>query len=107
MKRWMKGTAALVLVMALFLALVTPALAAWGTMYTNKSKVKVYRKDSTDSKVIKTLKGGKKVVVDAVSPNGKWAQITVDDTKSGGHRLGFIRMKDLSKTIPQSLCIHE
>lgn len=106
MNKMIRMALATILSLALLLAVAAPAMAAWGTMYVNKSKVDVYKKDSTDSKVIKTLKGGKKVVVDAVSPNGKWAQITVDDTKKGGQRLGFVQMKYLSEDMPQQFCSH-
>ena len=82
-------------------ALMSSALAAWGTMYANREKVKVYAEDNTDSEVIKKYKGGKKITVDAVSPDGKWAQISIN----GG--LGFILMDQLSSEMPQSFCPHE
>ena len=84
------------------------ALAAYqGTMYVNRSSVNVYKEDSTSSKVIRTYKGGRSVYVDDVSPNGKWAQILVEDTKHGGQMLGFIQMKYLSKKMPPEYCKHD
>ena len=101
MNKTMKMLMVTVLALMLAAALALPALAAWGTMYVNKSKVKVYEYDDTSSDVIKTYKGGKKITVDAVSPDGNWAQITVGDG------LGFIQMKYLSQEVPQPFCKHE
>ena len=84
------------------------ALAAYhGVMYVNRSSVNVYKEDDTSSKVIKKFKGGRSVFVDDVSPNGKWAQILVEDTKHGGQMLGFIQMKYLSKKMPPEYCKHD
>ena len=101
MNKTMKMLMVTVLALMLAAALALPALAAWGTMYVNKSKVKVYEYDDTSSDVIKTYKGGKKITVDAVSPDGEWAQISV------GGGLGFIQMEYLSENVPQSFCTHE
>ena len=103
----MKRLIRLTVVALLLLALAVPALAAYhGTMYVNADKVNVYKEDDTDSKVIKKLKGGASVYVDDVSPNGKWAQILVEDTKHGGQMLGFIQMKYLKEDMPQKYCKH-
>ena len=93
---------AAMLVMALMLAAVMPAMAVWGYLYVNKAKLNVYEEDNTNSKVIKTVKGGTKLTIDALSPNGKWAQITIKKNK-----LGFVQMKYLSEEMPQSFCSHE
>ena len=94
------------LIIALMIVLIAASmtctsLALWGTMYANKSKVSVYAEDNEDSEIIKTYKGGKEITVDAVSPDGKWAQISV------GGGLGFIKMSELSREIPQSFCSHD
>ena len=89
------------LVAALIASMAFTSLAVWGTMYANKSKVNVYAEDNADSEVIKTYKGGKEITVDAVSPDGKWAQISV------GGGLGFIKMSELSRGFPQSFCSHD
>ena len=98
---------------ALVLALVVSAMACGalaayhGTMYVNKSKINVFKEDNKDSKVIKKLKGGDSVFVDDVSPDGKWAQVMIEDTKHGGQKLGFILMKNLTEEYPQSFCKHK
>lgn len=97
-----------ILCMMLIAGMALGALAAnYGTMYVNRSSVNVYKEDNTNSKVIKKFKGGRAVFVDDVSPNGKWAQIMIEDTKHGGQMLGFIQMKYLSKTMPQEYCSHD
>ena len=104
----MKKFITLLVALTLIATLAYGALAAYkGTMYVNRSSVNVYKEDSTNSKVIKKLKGGRSVFVDDVSPNGKWAQILVEDTKHGGQMLGFIQMKYLSKKMPPEYCSHD
>lgn len=104
----MKKLIVSLLALMLMVSLAYGALAAYqGTMYVNRSSVNVYKEDNTDSKVIRKYKGGRAVYVDDISPNGKWAQTLVEDTKHGGQMLGFIQMKYLSKTMPQEYCSHE
>jgi|GEM_PF-2745185 len=90
-----------VLAALLLLATALPALAIWGTLYVNVPKVNVYELDDTSSKVIKTYSGGKKLDVDALSPDGKWAQISLKGS------LGFVQTEYLSETMPQSFCTHD
>ena len=104
----MKKAIVSILALLMIVGLAFSALAAYqGTMYVNRSKVNVYKEDNTNSKVIRTYKGGREVFVDDISPNGKWAQVMVEDTKHGGQMCGFIQMKYLSKTMPQSFCTHK
>ena len=104
MKKLMRISIAALLV----LALAMPALAAYyGTMYVNKDKVNIYKEDNTDSKVIKKVKGGTALFVDDISPNGKWAQLLIEDTKHGGQMLGFVQVKYLSEKIPPKYCKHD
>ena len=104
----MKKLIVSILALMLMVSLAYGALAAYqGTMYVNRSSVNVYKEDSTDSKVIKKYKGGQAVYVDDISPNGKWAQTLIEDTKHGGQMLGFIQTKYLSKTMPQEYCSHD
>ena len=104
----MKKLAVSILALLLIAGLAFGALAAYhGTMYVNKSSVNVYKEDNTDSKVIKKYKGGTAVFVDDISPNGKWAQILVEDTKHGGQMLGFIQTKYLSESMPEKYCNHQ
>ena len=103
----MKKCIAAILALVLMLALAAPAFAVWGTMYVNVDKVKVYSEDNTDSKVIKKLKGGTAITVDALSPDGKWAQFMVEDTKHGGQMLGFVQVKHMSETMPKKYCKHK
>jgi len=81
------------------------ALAKYGTMYVNKSKVSVYKEQDTDSKVIKTLKGGAAVFVDDTM--GKWARVLIEDTKHGGQKAGYVQLKYLSDTMPPEFCKHD
>ena len=104
----MKKLIVSLLALLLMASLAYGALAAYqGTMYVNRSSVNVYKEDNTNSKVIKKYKGGRAVYVDDISPNGKWAQTLIEDTKHGGQMLGFIQMKYLSKTMPPEYCSHE
>ena len=104
----MKKLIVSLLALLLMASLAYGALAAYqGTMYVNRSSVNVYKEDNTNSKVIKKYKGGQAVYVDDISPNGKWAQTLIEDTKHGGQMLGFIQMKYLSKTMPPEYCKHE
>ena len=104
----MKKLIVSLLALLLMASLAYGALAAYqGTMYVNRSSVNVYKEDNTNSKVIKTYKGGRAVYVDDISPNGKWAQTLIEDTKHGGQMLGFIQMKYLSKKMPPEYCKHE
>ncbi|MBQ6325552.1 MAG: peptidoglycan-binding protein [Clostridia bacterium] len=104
----MKKLIVTLLALLLMASLAYGALAAYqGTMYVNRSSVNVYKEDNTNSKVIKKYKGGRAVYVDDISPNGKWAQTLIEDTKHGGQMLGFIQMKYLSKTMPPEYCSHE
>ncbi len=104
----MKKLIVSLLALMLMVSLAYGALAAYqGTMYVNRSSVNVYKEDNTNSKVIKKYKGGQAVYVDDISPNGKWAQTLIEDTKHGGQMLGFIQTKYLSKTMPPEYCSHE
>ena len=104
----MKKLIVSLLALLLMASLAYGALAAYqGTMYVNRSSVNVYKEDNTNSKVIRKYKGGQAVYVDDISPNGKWAQTLVEDTKHGGQMLGFIQMKYLSKKMPPEYCSHE
>ena len=104
----MKKLIVSLLALLLMASLAYGALAAYqGTMYVNRSSVNVYKEDNTNSKVIKKYKGGRAVYVDDISPNGKWAQTLIEDTKHGGQMLGFIQMKYLSKKMPPEYCSHE
>ena len=104
----MKKLIVSLLALLLMASLAYGALAAYqGTMYVNRSSVNVYKEDNTNSKVIKKYKGGRAVYVDDISPNGKWAQTLIEDTKHGGQMLGFIQMKYLSKTMPPEYCSHD
>ncbi len=104
----MKKLIVSLLALLLMASLAYGALAAYqGTMYVNRSSVNVYKEDNTNSKVIKKYKGGRAVYVDDISPNGKWAQTLIEDTKHGGQMLGFIQTKYLSKTMPPEYCSHE
>ena len=104
----MKKLIVTILALMLMASLAYGALAAYqGTMYVNRSSVNVYKEDNTNSKVIRKYKGGQAVYVDDISPNGKWAQTLVEDTKHGGQMLGFIQMKYLSKKMPPEYCKHE
>ena len=104
----MKKLIVSLLALMLMASLAYGALAAYqGTMYVNRSSVNVYKEDNTNSKVIKKYKGGRAVYVDDISPNGKWAQTLIEDTKHGGQMLGFIQTKYLSKTMPPEYCKHE
>lgn len=100
MKRGWKLFLSLTLAATLVLATALPALAIWGTLYVNKSKLKIYELDDTSSHVIKTVKGGTELTVSALSPDGKWAQLSLDEG------IGFAQMKYLSKEFPQDYCDH-
>ena len=78
-----KALVAAILALSLMLAAVMPAMAIWGYLYVNKANLNVYEEDNTNSRVLKTVKGGTKLTIDALSPNGKWAQITVKKNKLG------------------------
>ena len=104
----MKKLIVSLLALLLMASLAYGALAAYqGTMYVNRSSVNVYKEDNTNSKVIRKYKGGQAVYVDDISPDGKWAQTLIEDTKHGGQMLGFIQTKYLSKTMPPEYCKHE
>lgn len=104
----MKKLIVSLLALLLMASLAYGALAAYqGTMYVNRSSVNVYKEDNTNSKVIKKYKGGRAVYVDDISPNGKWAQTLIEDTKHGGQMLGFIQTKYLSEKMPPEYCKHE
>ena len=84
------------------------ALAAADVRYVNTKKLNVYKTWDTDSKVIKTLKGGAKVLIeDIVDMRGRWAMILVEDTKHGGQKEGFVQTKYLSSEIPEKYCKHD
>ena len=105
--RNMKKTLIVVVLALIISAVACSALAAYnGVMYVNKAKINVFKEDNKDSKVIKKLKGGDSVFVDDISPDGKWAQVLIEDTKHGGQKLGFILVKNLSTEYPQSFCKH-
>ena len=83
----MKKLIVSLLALMLMVSLAYGALAAYhGTMYVNRSSVNVYKEDNTNSKVIKKYKGGRAVYVDDISPNGKWAQTLIEDTKWASSR---------------------
>lgn len=107
MKKHLKLVVALALALTLCVSAFTALAAYQGTMYVNAKKVNVYKEDNKDSKVIKKLKGGQEIYVDDISPNGKWAQLLIEDTKHGGQMLGFVQTKYLSESIPQDFCKHK
>lgn len=98
----MKKLIVSLLALMLMASLACGALAYYGTMYVNRSSVNVYKEDNTNSKVILKYKGGRSVFVSDISPNGKWAQILVEDTKHGGQMVGFIQTKYLSEKMPRN-----
>ena len=76
-------------------------------LYANKKTVKVYKEQSTKAKVIKKLKGTTKVLPEMESDDGSWIGILVEDTKSGGQMLGWVKASELVDYFPQSLCPHK
>ena len=105
MNRLFKMLFATLMMLTLGLALTAPALAHWGTLYVSEDNVKAYATDDTSAKVVRTLKGGTKLEIDALSPDGKWAQLSLKTKK--GRTLCFVQMKYLRKTFPRKYCKHQ
>lgn len=89
----MKKIIATIIVAALVLAIAMPALAGATIMYPKKNGVKAYAKKDTDSKVLRKLSKGDKLLIEKKS--GKWYAILVEDTKHGGQKLAWIQGKNL------------
>ena len=100
MKRW----SALVVVLLLLAALTPAALAAKGVAYVNRDTLNVYDEMDKDSKVVKKLKGGDKVVI--FEEDGSWTGVFYV-TKKDEDKVGYVQSKYLSPTMPQEYCKHE
>ena len=100
MKRWVL-LAAVALLLA---ALVPSALAAKGVAYVNRDTLNVYNEMDKESKVVKTLKGGDKVVI--FEEDGNWTGIFYIN-KKGDDKVGYVQSKYLSDVMPEKYCKHE
>ena len=100
MKRWV-----LLAVVALLLAALVPsALAAKWVAYVDKDTLNVYEEMDRDSKVVKKLKGGDKVVI--FEEVGSWTGVFYITTNDED-KVGYVLSKYLSPTMPEAYCKHE
>lgn len=110
MKKLLKLGVALALVLTVVLAIAALADVQYTgplPLYVNKEKIKVYKEQDKESRVLNKLKGATAVVPELVSDNGKWYGIMVEDTKHGGQRIGWVVARYLVDYLPQSLCQHD
>ena len=100
MKRWVLLAA----VALLLVALVPSALAAKGVAYVNRDTLNVYKEMDKSSKVVKTLKGGDKVVI--FEEDGNWTGVFYINKKNED-KVGYVQSKYLSDVMPEKYCKHE
>ena len=100
MKRWILSA-----VVALLLAALAPsALAAKGVAYVDRDTLNVYDEMDRESKVVKKLKGGDKVVI--FEEEGSWTGVFYVNKKDED-KVGYVLSKYLSATMPEKYCKHE
>ncbi len=107
MKKFIAGLMTLILLLGSIAALADVDYSGPMPLYVNKEKIKVYKEQSKDSKVIKKLKGAALVMPQLVSDDGAWIGILVEDTKHGGQMIGWVKAENLVDEYPASLCPHK
>ena len=94
----------IILPLIALMMLVLSMAACADSMYADKDTVKVYKEKSTDSKVLKKLKGGQAVQAGELEDNNKWVSIMLEDVDQG---YGYVRVEDMSFTMPSQYCKHD
>ena len=105
MKKLISMLLATVLVLSLVLAI--PASADEYMKYVNKKTLEAHKEPNSDSKVIKKLKGGQRVMLSGNASQGGWTSILVEDTKHGGQLECWVKTKYLVDNVPQEFCKHK
>ena len=100
MKRWI----AVLAVLLLASALLPSALAAKGVAYVDRDSLNVYDDMDRDSKVVKKLKGGDKVVI--FEEYDDWTGVFYVN-KKGDDKVGYVLSKYLSAVMPPKYCKHD
>ena len=96
----------MLLVMMLLAALHVSA-AVPNILYANKDEVKVYKEQDKESQVLKTLKGGEKVLVEQATQDEKWAAVLCPGEGGEGQQLGWFLVENMADKMPQQYCAHE
>ena len=93
-------------ILAAWLLMVMMSLQCWAVdlIYVNVDKMKVYEEKDTKSTVLKTIKGGEKLLVEM--NEGSWYGILVESPGGDGQTIGWVREKDISFTMPSQYCNH-
>ncbi len=97
-----------VLALAVALLLAIPASADEYTKYVNKDTLEAYKKPEPDSKVIRKLKGGSRVLLSGnVLFGSKYTSILLEDTRHGGQLEAWVLTKYLADDMPPKYCKHQ
>ena len=106
----MRKVAAWLVVMALAvtLLLAIPASADEYMKYVNKDHLDAYKEPDPDSKVLKRLKGGDKVMLSGeILLGSNYTSILLEDTKRGGQMEAWVLTKYLVDEMPPKYCKHQ
>ena len=88
--------------------LAIPASADEYSKYVNKDVLEAHKEPDPDSKVVKKLKGGTRVLLSGdILLGSKYTSILLEDTKHGGQMEAWVLTKYLSDEMPPKYCKHE
>ena len=104
----MKRFIACMLALVLAVALAIPACASEYVKFVNKDVLEAHKEPDPDSKVVKKLKGGTKVMLSGnLLLGSKYTSILLEDTKHGGQMEAWVLTKYLADEMPPKYCKHQ
>lgn len=97
-----------VLALAMTMLLAIPASADEYMKYVNKDTLEAHKEPDPDSKVVRKLKGGTRVMLSGdVLFGSKYTSILLEDTKHGGQMEAWVLTKYLVDDMPPKYCKHQ
>ena len=95
------------IIMMFILALAGLVSAEPQFMYADRDQVKVYQEKDRESKVLKTLKGGEKVLLEQMTEDLKWGAMLCQADDGNGQQLGWFEVENMSFVMPSRYCDHQ
>ena len=97
-----------VLALAVTLLLAIPASADEYMKYVNRDTLEAHKEPDPDSRVVKKLKGGTRVMLSGdVRFGSKYTSILLEDTRHGGQMEAWVLTKYLVDDMPPEYCKHQ
>ena len=98
----------IVVALAVTMLLAIPASADEYMKYVNKDKLEAYEEPDSDSRVVKRLKGGDRVMLSGdILLGSKFTSILLEDTRHGGQMEAWVLTKYLVDDMPPKYCKHQ